>query len=176
MNNEKNQIDFSGHIVNLEDAQNVELPVDKKTFSDGELENAGLVKTSAFIRSKRSKNALRIEKHKEKKADNGIKQLNIEVPDQYRNAIKNIAKTLSENRELTEKDLAVFSFDRTKQNTRDNTNQLTATTKQLTDATSQNVTESTKSILDIESIELTEKVLRIVTEGGFKAFLLKLLV
>jgi CRISPR type III-B/RAMP module-associated protein Cmr5 len=169
MNNEKNQIDFSGHIVNLEDAQNVELPVDKKTFSDGELENAGLVKTSAFIRSKRSKNALRIEKHKEKKADNGIKQLNIEVPDQYRNAIKNIAKTLSENRELTEKDLAVFSFDRTKQNTRDNT-------KQLTDATSQNVTESTKSILDIESIELTEKVLRIVTEGGFKAFLLKLLV
>lgn len=165
MNNEKNQIDFNGHIINLEDAQNVELPTDEKTLSDNDLEKAGLVKTSAFVRSNRSKNALRIEKHKEKKAVNGIKQLNIEVPEQYRDAIKNIAKTLSENRELTEKDLAVFSFDRTKQNTR-----------QPTAETSQNVTESTKSILDIESIELTEKVLRIAKQGGFKAFLLKLLV
>jgi hypothetical protein len=169
MNDEKNKMDFQGHIVNLEDAQNVELPTNEKTLSDNELETAGLVKTSAFVRSNRSKNALRIEKHKEKKAETGIKQLNIEVPTEHRDTIKALAKALSTGEPISEELLAVFSFDRTKQNTRDKTKQLTA-------ETSQNVTESTKSILDIESIELTEKVLRIVSEGGFKAFLLKLLV
>ena len=169
MNNEKNQIDFLGHIVNLEDAQNVELPIDKKTFSDSELENAGLVKTSAFVRSNRSKNALRIEKHKAKKAETGIKQLNIEVSEEHRDTIKVLAKALTTGESIAEEYLAFFSFDRTKQNTRDKTKQLTA-------ETSQNVAESTKSILDIESIELTEKVLRIAKQGGFKAFLLKLLV
>ena len=82
MTSDKNQMDFVGHIVNLEDAQNVPLPVDNKTITDSELEQAGLVKTSAFVRTKKSKNALRIAKHKDKKlTETGVKQLNIEIPE-----------------------------------------------------------------------------------------------
>ena len=47
--------DFSGHIKHLEDAQNVQLPTSEKTYTDAELEQAGLVKTSAFVRTKKSK-------------------------------------------------------------------------------------------------------------------------
>jgi hypothetical protein len=168
MNDEKNKMDFNGHIVNLEDAQNVELPTDNKTLSDNELESAGLVKTSAFVRSNRSKNALRIEKHKAKKAETGVKQLNIEVSEEHRDTIKALAKALTTGEPVAKEVLAKIPVVKPGE-TGDKTKQLTA-------ETSQNVTESTKSILDIESIELTEKVLRIVSRGGFKAFLLKLLV
>ena len=96
MKKEENQMDFVGHLVNLEDARNVPLPTDDKTFTDNELEQAGLVKTSAYVRTKKSKNALRIEKHKDKKlTEKGVKQLNIEVPEQHRDIFKALAKELA---------------------------------------------------------------------------------
>lgn len=85
--------DFSGHVVNVEDAENSDTEI-TNPISDNELESAGLIKTSAFIRSKKSKNALRVKKHKDKKAQDGIKQVNVEVPEHQKEAIKILAKEL----------------------------------------------------------------------------------
>ena len=166
MNEDENQMDFVGHIVNLEDAQNVPLPVDNKTITDSELEQAGLVKTSAFVRTKKSKNALRIAKHKDKKlTETGVKQLNIEIPEQYRDTFKAMAKELKETGTVSKENMAILPFAKTGGNT-----------KQPTAEKPQNASEGKKAISDVESIELTEKVLKIASEGGFKAFLLKLIV
>ena len=166
MNEDENQMDFVGHIVNLEDAQNVPLPVDNKTITDSELEQAGLVKTSAFVRTKKSKNALRIAKHKDKKlTETGVKQLNIEIPEQYRDTFKALAKELKETGTISKENMAILPFAKTGDKT-----------KQPTAETPQNASEDKKAISDVESIELTEKVLKIASEGGFKAFLLKLIV
>lgn len=88
--------DFGGHITHLEDAQSMPMPSDKKTYSNEQLEAAGLVKTSAFIRTRRSKNALRSEKAKEKKAEEGIKQLNVQIPENQAEPVKHLAKQLRE--------------------------------------------------------------------------------
>lgn len=166
MTSDKNQMDFVGHIVNLEDAQNVPLPVDNKTITDSELEQAGLVKTSAFVRTKKSKNALRIAKHKDKKlTETGVKQLNIEIPEQYRDTFKALAKELKETGTISKENMAILPFAKTGDKT-----------KQPTAETPQNASEDKKAISDVESIELTEKVLKIARKGGFKAFLLKLIV
>lgn len=92
---ENNDFDFGGHIKNIEDAEKVATPVDKKTFTDAELEERGLVKTSAFVRTKKSKNALRIQKHKEKKLAQGIKQVNVEIPEVSRDVFKAFAKKVT---------------------------------------------------------------------------------
>jgi hypothetical protein len=166
MKNEDNQIDFVGGLKYLEDAENMQLPVDDKTITDSELEQAGLVKTSAFVRTKKSKNALRIAKHKDKKLnETGVKQLNIEVPDQFRDVFKAIAKELKETGTITKTQLDVLPFARTGEKT-----------KQPTAETPQSGSKGEKVISDVESIELTEKVLKIARQGGFKAFLLKLIV
>lgn len=166
MNKDENQMDFVGHIVNLEDAQNVPLPVDNKTITDSELEQAGLVKTSAFVRTKKSKNALRIAKHKDKKlTETGVKQLNIEIPEQYRDTFKAMAKELKETGTVSKENMEIFPFAKTGDKT-----------KQPTAETPQNASKGKEAISDVESIELTEKVLKIASEGGFKAFLLKLIV
>jgi CRISPR/Cas system CMR-associated protein Cmr5 small subunit len=99
-NENKNEYDFSGHIKNIEDAQNAQTPIDGKTLTDEELETAGLVRTSAFVRSKRSKNALRLEKYKKKQEESGIKQLNVEVPEQYRDIMKQLANALKEGQDI----------------------------------------------------------------------------
>jgi len=166
MKNEENQMDFVGHIVNLEDAQNVPLPTGDKTLTDTELEQAGLVKTSAFIRTKKSKNALRIEKHKQKKADNGIKQLNIEVPEQHRDIFKALAKELAINGTIQQDKVDYFtklvSVDK---NTTENKKKPTKT-----------ALDSDNSKLAIESAAIGTKCAKIVLQGGFKAWLLKKIV
>lgn len=166
MKNEDNQMDFVGHIVNLEDAQNVPLPTDDKTLTDTELEQAGLVKTSAFIRTKKSKNALRIEKHKQKKAYNGVKQLNIEVPEQHRDAFKALAKELATNGTIQQDKMDYFS-------------QLVAADKNTTEnkkQAPQKAPESDNSKLATESADIGNKCAKIIIKGGFKALLLKLIV
>lgn len=167
MKNEDNQMDFVGHIVNLEDAQNVPLPVDNKTITDNELEQAGLVKTSAFIRTKKSKNALRIEKHKDKKlTEKGVKQLNIEVPEQHRDIFKALAKELATSGTIQQDKMDYFaklvSVD----------NKTTENKKQ----TPQKAQESNNKPLSVESIEIGNKCAQIVSEGGFKSWLLKKIV
>lgn len=166
MKNEDNQIDFVGGLKYLEDAENMQLPVGDKTITDSELEQAGLVKTSAFVRTKKSKNALRIAKHKDKKLnETGVKQLNIEVPEQFRDVFKAIAKELKDTGTITKTQLDALPFARTGEKT-----------KQPTAEKSIKAPESNNSDLDNESIELTKKVLKIASEGGLKAFLLKLIV
>ncbi len=155
-------MDFSGHLQNLEDAENAQLPTNDKTLSDNELEQAGLVKTSAFVRTRKSKNALRIAKHKDKKAESGIKQLNIEVPEQYRNAIKTIAKSLTSGEPITKEILTLFPVAPSNQPQADKTPKIAP--------------ESNKPSLPAECIELGGKAAEIVHAGGLKAFLLRMII
>lgn len=167
MKNEENQMDFVGHIVNLEDAQNVPLPVDEKTLTDSELEQAGLVKTSAFVRTKKSKNALRVKKCNDKKlAKTGVKQLNIEIPQQHRDVFKSMAKEL-------------VSSGTIQQNKMDYLSQLVATAKNTPDNKKQatkSASEDENGRLAIESVKIANKCAQIVLQGGFKAWLLKKIV
>ncbi len=99
MSDKNIEFDFSGHVKNVEDVENVVADV-QETLTDNELEQAGLVKTSAFVRSKKSKNALRVKKHKEKKAEQGIKQVNIEIPEHHKETVKKLAKELCAGKDL----------------------------------------------------------------------------
>ncbi len=99
MNDKNVEFDFAGHVKNVEDVENVAADV-QETLTDSELEQAGLIKTSAFVRSKKSKNALRVKKHKEKKAKQGIKQVNIEIPDHHKETVKKLAKDLCNGKDL----------------------------------------------------------------------------
>lgn len=160
MTNEKNQMDFSGHLKHLEDAQSVELPHDEKTLTDSELEQAGLVKTSAFVRTRKSKNALRVQKHKDKKAEQGIKQLNIEVPEQYRDALKSIAKQLKDNGTVEQDQIELLP-------TAKSEDKKTAQQEARTDD---------KTPLSDECVTIGKKCAEIVARGGLKAWILKKMV
>jgi len=92
-----NKFDFSGHVKTIEDAQTVETLNVEKPLTDEDLENNGLIKTTAFVRTKKSKNALRVKKNKEKKAANGIKQLNIEVHEDNKEIIKTVNSLINKN-------------------------------------------------------------------------------
>lgn len=82
------------HITNIEDARAIK--TGENTLTDEELHDKGLVKTSAFVRTEVSKNALRVKKAREKKEDKGLKQLNIEVPEESRSLIKAAVKKMKE--------------------------------------------------------------------------------
>lgn len=77
----------------IEDCEKLSKPV-LNTYTDDELSKSGLVKVNAFVRTKQSKNALRVKKSKEKKAEQGFKQLNVVVPEAYRDSFKVLAKRL----------------------------------------------------------------------------------
>lgn len=160
MTNDKNEMDFSGHLKHLEDAQDVQLPVDDKTLTDSELEQAGLVKTSAFVRTKKSKNALRVQKHKDKKAQEGVKQLNIEVPEQYRDALKSIAKQLKDNGTVEQDQIALLPT--TKSGDKKKAQQEART--------------DDKPRLSDECVTIGNKCAEIVAKGGLKAWILKKIV
>ena len=157
--------DFSGHIKHLEDAQNVQLPTSENTYTDAELEQAGLVKTSAFVRTKKSKNALRIEKHKQKKAEQGVKQLNVEVPEQHRDIIKSLSKALKDGLSPEEAVKTLFP-----------SKQTPAATPAETPEKPQKATESDFDSKTKEYATIGQKVAEIKSRGGFKAFLLNRLI
>lgn len=164
MNNDSNQMDFSGHILNLEDAENIQLPTPtNKTITDHELEQAGLIKTSAFVRTKRSKNALRVEKSKQKKAESGVKQLNIEVPEQHRELFKSIAKDLTSTGTIN-------------QNSIESLSKLVKTSENVARNNDVKHTDEHRELplsLSIEFIQIGNKCAKIAAQGGFKAWLLK---
>lgn len=60
-------------------------------LTDEQLAAGGLVKVNAFMRSKASANALRVQKHREKKEAEGVKQINVQASEEARQAIKAIA-------------------------------------------------------------------------------------
>lgn len=153
--------DFSGHIKHLEDAQNVQLPTSENTLSDAELEQAGLVKTSAFVRTKKSKNALRIEKHKQKKAEQGVKQLNVEVPEQHRDLLKSFSKALKDGLSPEEAVKTLFPSKQTP----------AAPEKKPQKAPDSDFSQEAK-----ESDKIIKKCSQVLSEGGFKAWLLKTII
>lgn len=168
---EQNELDFDCHIKHVEDAVNVALPRDSEpTLTDSELEQAGLIKTSAFIRTKKSKNALRIEKHKAKKADLGVKQLNIEIPEEHRDFFKAIAKELTKSGTVEKSKLDYLA-------------KLAITEKK---DSNKSINELSKTQLDkreSEQVDLSDKVItygkkcaEIEARGGFKSFMLKVLI
>jgi hypothetical protein len=157
----QNKFNFGGHVTHIEDAEKAQTPVQgAKTLSDEELEIAGLIRTSAFVRSNRSKNALRIEKHKQKKEELGIKQLNIEVPEQHRETMKQLANALKDGQSITDA-LKTISTD-------------TKTPEQQKTPTK--ATESVKTEETINYVTIGMKVAEIRSKGGFKAFLLNRLI
>jgi len=64
-------------------------------LTDEALAAGSLVKLDAFIRSPVSAAALRVQKHREKKESQGVKQLNVQVTDDARQVIKVIAARTS---------------------------------------------------------------------------------
>jgi hypothetical protein len=163
---EQVEIDFHGHLKHIEDVADVELPRDDKTLTDSELEQAGLVKTSAFVRTKKSKNALRIEKHKAKKAELGVKQLNIEVPEEHRDTFKALAKELTSNGTIKQDKLDYLA----KLVVVDND------TKANEKKASQKAHTDEKQHLNDEHIAIGKKCAEIALRGGFKSFMLKVLI
>jgi len=104
---EQADFDFGGHITHLEDAQKVAMPIGSvvldapeedqaKTPTDLQLESVGLVKTSAFIRTRKSKNALRVQRAREKKIEAGVQQLNVQLPEAQVEPMKELARLVSE--------------------------------------------------------------------------------
>lgn len=73
-----------------ENAKSVENP--QNMLSDEELEAGGLQQVRAFVRTKASKNALRVAKAKAKKEEIGIKQLNIQAHETAHEALRALAK------------------------------------------------------------------------------------
>jgi hypothetical protein len=157
----QNEFNFGGHVTHIEDSENAQTPREGiKTLTDEELETAGLIRTSAFVRSKRSKNALRVEKHKKQKEDKGIKQLNVEVADEHREILKQLANALKEGQNLAVALKTILS------NTK------------ISDSPKkpQNAIESDSKAEQINYANMGMKVAGIKAQGGFKAFLLNRLI
>jgi len=69
--------------------------IEQKTLvTDAELEAAGLVKVTAFVRSQQSEAAARKAKQREKEATEGIKQLNLKANVEHHDLLKQIATSI----------------------------------------------------------------------------------
>ena len=157
----QNEFNFGGHVTHIEDAENAQTPIEGvKTLSDEELEKAGLIRTSAFVRSKRSKNALRVEKHKKQKEEQGIKQLNVEVPEQYREIMKQLANALKEGQSIEGALKSIQSDTKLPTNNK----------------TPQKALESDLKAEQINYDKIVERVTYIRNRGGLRAFLLNKLI
>jgi chorismate synthase len=77
----------------IEDAEKRQTVADpEKVLTDVQLEDGGLRQVRAFVRTTASKNALRVAKSKESKAEKGISQVNVLAPKEVHAALKEIAK------------------------------------------------------------------------------------
>jgi hypothetical protein len=82
--------DLFDHLEDAERAQGVADPA--AVLTDDQLEEGGLRQVRAFVRTRASKNALRVQKHREKVAAEGLGQVNVVAPEAARDALKAIAK------------------------------------------------------------------------------------
>lgn len=85
--------DLFDHLEDAERAQGVADPA--AVLTDDQLEAGGLRQVRAFVRTKASRNALRVQKHREKAAAEGLGQVNVVAPEAARKALKTIAKRTS---------------------------------------------------------------------------------
>lgn len=89
--------------THIEDAENDQSMADPaKTLTDEQLEDGGLRQVKAFVRTRASKNALRVAKSKEAKAEQGIKQVNVQAPEQVHTALKEIARRTTAGESIAE--------------------------------------------------------------------------
>lgn len=82
--------DLFDHLEDAERAQGVADPA--AVLTDDQLEEGGLRQVRAFVRTRASKNALRVQKHREKVAAEGLGQVNVVAPEAARDALRAIAK------------------------------------------------------------------------------------
>ena len=89
--------------THIEDAENDQAMADPaKTLTDEQLEEGGLRPVQAFVRTRASKNALRVARAKENKAEQGIKQVNVQAPENIHTALKEIAKRTAAGESLAD--------------------------------------------------------------------------
>lgn len=89
--------------THIEDAENDQSMADPaKTLTDEQLEDGGLRQVKAFVRTRASKNALRVAKSKEARAEQGIKQVNVQAPEQVHTALKEIARRTTAGESIAE--------------------------------------------------------------------------
>lgn len=98
--------DLFDHLEDAERAQGVADPA--AVLTDDQLEEGGLRQVRAFVRTRASKNALRVQKHREKAAAEGLGQVNVVAPDEAKEALRAIAKRTAggESLEAVLRDLA----------------------------------------------------------------------
>ena len=82
--------DLFDHLEDAERAQGVADPA--AVLTDDQLEEGGLRLVRAFVRTRASKNALRVQKYREKVAAEGLGQVNVVAPEAARDALKAIAR------------------------------------------------------------------------------------
>lgn len=82
--------DLFDHLEDAERAQGVADPA--AVLTDDQLEEGGLRQVRAFVRTRASRNALRVQKHREKAAAEGLGQVNVVAPEAARDVLKAIAK------------------------------------------------------------------------------------
>lgn len=87
----------TGEIRYIEDIPETPISTDQ-ALTDDQLKNGGLVKTEAWMRTKSSKGALRVQKHREAKEAQGLKQLNIVAPVEIHEQLKAMAKAAAEGK------------------------------------------------------------------------------
>jgi hypothetical protein len=96
---DKRQIDL---IEYIEDAERAGPAALNETYSDEQLDSAGLIAVKAFVRSKASKNAERVRRNKERREKGEIgparKQLNLQAPvdDNAREILKELNTAMLE--------------------------------------------------------------------------------
>ena len=87
---------------NVEDAKGRAVLDSDKALSDEQLIEGGLAPVRAFVRTKTGKSALRAQRHKEKAASVGVKQINVMAPESVQPTIREIAKRTKNGEDLVE--------------------------------------------------------------------------
>jgi hypothetical protein len=83
----------------LEDVN--ERPIDAdRALSDDELQAGGLQPVKAYVRTKAGKSAERQKRYRDKQKSEGFKQLNVQVPEQHQETIREIARKMREGEPL----------------------------------------------------------------------------
>jgi len=76
-----------------EDAEKAQAVCDPSAvLTDDQLQAGGLRPVKAFVRTRVSRNAMRVKKHREKAAQEGLEQVNVVAPPDAREVVKLIAK------------------------------------------------------------------------------------
>ncbi|MGC2854181.1 hypothetical protein ACM64Y_01810 [Novispirillum sp. DQ9] len=80
---------------NIEDAQAGAWDMDREVLTDDQLEAGGLVEVRAWVRTKASGNALRQQRKRDKMAEEGRAQVNVVVPEECKEPLKELAAALA---------------------------------------------------------------------------------